>query len=501
MLMIKKITIILLLVLLFNFICDTTGFAQTKKTIWSGMINNVPRWFEDAKFGIYFHFGPYSVPAYGTEWYSRNMYITGDSEYVHHIATYGLLNKFGYKDFIPMFKAPHFDADEWVDLFVKAGAKFAGPVAEHADGFSMWKSNVNPWNAYDMGPKRDIVGQMEKAVRKRNLKFVTTFHHQWLWSWYPTFNKSVDAGDPEYSSLYGPVVSEAAWKYDEKAPDYRKPSAAFDKMWLDKTKEVIDAYHPDIIWFDNMLYSIPESYRKEFVAHYLNDAKKMHRQVVIIHKFKELPDAVSVENLEKARKAKLVEKVWETDETVSTNSWSYVNDIKIRSAADMLYELIDIVSKNGVLLMDIAPKADGTIPDDQRATLLGMGDWLKKYGQCIYETRPWYTYGEGPTIQPEGDFANADKFLKIKYLYKDIRYTTKGNIIYAITLGKPVEGETVLLTSFSKFKAPAKIKIKSVTIVGLHQAVKWKLALEGLLLTIPGGLPDNIAIVFKIEKE
>jgi alpha-L-fucosidase len=497
----KKIVIILQLILIFKLAVTTRGFAQTKKTGWSGIVNNIPQWFEDAKFGIYFHLGPYSVPAFGTEWYSRNMYIPGTPEYKHHFATYGTLDKFGYKDFIPMFKAQYFDPDDWVDLFVKAGAKFAGPVAEHADGFSMWKSKINPWNSYDMGPKRDFVGEMAKAVRKRNLKFIATFHHQWLWSWYPTFNKNVDAGDPEYSAFYGPSVSEGAWKYDENAIDYRKPTTSFDKIWLAKTIEVIDAYHPDIIWFDNMLYSIPESYRKEFTAHYLSDAKTSHHQVVIIRKFKELPDAVSIENLEKARKDKIAKKLWETDETISTGSWSYVNGIQIRSATNMLFELIDIVSKNGVLLLDIAPKADGTIPDDQRNTLLGMGDWLKKYGQSIYATRPWYTYGEGPTIQPEGDFANADKFLKVKYSYKDIRYTTKGNIIYAITLGKPIEGETMLLRSFSKYKTSSKIKIKNIGILGLDQTLKWKLADNGLSVTIPGGLPDNKAIVFRIDMD
>jgi alpha-L-fucosidase len=235
--------------------------------------------------------------------------------------------------------------------------------------------------------------------------------------------------------------------------------------------------------------------------HYLNDAKTAQHQVVIIRKFKELPDAVSIENLEKARKDKMAKKLWETDETISTGSWSYVDGIQIRSTADMLFELIDIVSKNGVLLLDIAPKADGTIPEDQRNTLLGMGDWLKKYGESIYATRPWYTYGEGPTIQPEGDFANADKFLKVKYSYKDIRFTTKGNIIYAITLGVPVEGETMLLTAFTKSEKLGKIKIKTIEILGLDQNLKWKLADNGLSVTIPGGLPDNKAIVFRINMD
>lgn len=474
-----------------------SGFAQTKKADWGNLVNKTPQWFSDAKFGIYFHFGPYSVPAYGSEWYSRNMYIPGNDVYKHHIETYGPLNKFGYKDFIPLFKAQYFNADEWVDLFVKAGAKFAGPVAEHSDGFSMWKSKINPWNAYEMGPKRDIVGEMEKAVRKRNLKFITTFHHQWLWQWYPTFNKNVDAGDPKYSGLYGPYVSEGAWSDNKDAPDNRKPNLAFNQMWLAKVKEVIDAYHPDLIWFDSILFIIPEAFRKEFVAYYLSSAKKWNKEVAIIRKGTDLPDAVSIENLEKSRKEFLSKEVWETDETISTGSWSYVKGIQIKPVADLLHVLIDIVSKNGVLLLDIAPKADGTIPDDQRNTLLQMGNWLAKYGEAIYATRPWKVYGEGPTKQPKGDFANADKFLKVKYSYKDIRYTTRAGAIYAITLSKPIEGKQMLFTAFKR-NALNKQVIKSVELLGTTQAINWKLADNGLSVTMPKVLPDSNAVVLKL---
>src|SRR5690625_408882 len=177
---------------------------------WKEIQNDPPKWFKDAKFGIYFHWGVYTVPAYHSEWYSRNMYFPGSKANQHHLEHYGSLSEFGYKDFVPMFKAENFDPDAWVDLFVRAGARFAGPVAEHADGFSMWDSEVNSWNAQDYGPRIDVVGAMEEAVRKRDLKFITTFHHQWHWGWYPTFKarEEVDAGDSAYSELYGPVVPE-----------------------------------------------------------------------------------------------------------------------------------------------------------------------------------------------------------------------------------------------------------------------------------------------------
>jgi len=166
----------------------------------------VPEWWLNTKFGIYFHWGPYSVPAHETEWYSIWMYRKGNKIRKYHEETYGNLKEFGYKDFIPMFTAEKFDADKWAELFKKAGAQFAGPVAEHADGFAMWDSKLTEWDAMDMGPKRDIVGEMEKAVRKQGLKFIATYHRHWMYAWYPTWDAETDAGDPKYAGLYGPKV-------------------------------------------------------------------------------------------------------------------------------------------------------------------------------------------------------------------------------------------------------------------------------------------------------
>lgn len=175
------------------------------ETSWASLKDHPePAWFDDAKFGIYFHWGPYSVPAYDSEWYSRNMYIKGHKAHEHHLKTYGPLDNFGYKDFTPMFTAEKLDVEEWTGLFKKAGAKFAGSVAEHADGFAMWDSKVNAFNATKMGPERDIVGLFEKAVRAADMKFIATLHHMWLWAWYPTWDKTLEVSDPEYADLYGP---------------------------------------------------------------------------------------------------------------------------------------------------------------------------------------------------------------------------------------------------------------------------------------------------------
>jgi alpha-L-fucosidase len=491
------------------FGCGTAGKKQVEeieKTIyeesWESLArhNEEPDWFQDAKFGIYFHWGVYSVPAYGDEWYPRWMHFESRDECKHHLEKYGHPSEFGYHDFVPMFTAENFNAEEWAELFKKAGARFAGPVAEHHDGFSMWDSEVTPWNAVDKGPNQDITGKLKKAFDKKGLKLIATFHHarnlqrykdkpnekNFNNSHYPLFdNMPPTCDDPELNYLYG-NIPEDKW---------------LEEVWFGKLKEVIDKYQPDIMWFDSWLDQIPELYRKKYLAYYLNEAEKWNKEVVIVRKQDDLPLDVSVDDLEKSRKNELGEKVWMTDETVSTGSWCYTENLQIKQAADVLHVLIDIVSKNGVLLLNISPKADGTIPENQKNVLLTVGEWLAKYGEAIYETRPWYTFGEGPTKEPEGHFRNASEFLKIKYSAKDVRYTTKGNVIYATVLGWPGENTQILLKSFSSVEWKNASEIKDVSMLGCQENIEYHLTDNGLKIKTPIEPTDVIAIVFKIEME
>jgi alpha-L-fucosidase len=314
-----------------------------------------PAWFRDAKFGIYFHWGPYSVPAYGNEHYPRTMYghpsgkkpvesetkfnpaigFQSYREHEFHKANYGEPADFEYHDFIPLFKAENFDADEWAELFYAAGARFAGPVAEHHDGYAMWNSDRTPWNAADTGPHRDIVGEIAAAVRKRGMKLITTFHHakngrpaddetsrRW-WHYYGR-EKYFARTDAEHADsaglqkLYGSM-----------------PRGAWLEMWNGKLEEVIDNYRPDVIWFDSWLDRIPESNRAEFVAYYLNAAKQWGKDVVITYKQKDLPQSVGVVDFEKGRLDELTPFAWLTDDTISagpwtsSGSWSYTKELDI----------------------------------------------------------------------------------------------------------------------------------------------------------------------------
>ncbi|TNJ46060.1 alpha-L-fucosidase [Tamlana fucoidanivorans] len=438
--------------------------------------NASPDWFRDAKFGIYFHWGVYSVPAFHNEWYPRNMHIIDSKANKHHIEKYGHPYDFGYHDFIPMFKAENFDADKWAKLFKKSGARFAGPVAEHHDGFSMWNSKVNPWNAFQMGPKRDIVGEMEKAVKGNGLKFITSFHHARQWN-----RTSGSESEKFYNYLkdnYPKLLEDDKNKllYGE------MPWEEFQNIWFDKLAEVIDKYNPDMMWFDTALDNLGEPMLQKYCAYYLNHATKTKQEVVIFYKHQDLPNTVGVLDYEKGRADELAELPWLTDASVTKSSWGFTDRVigknKIYSGKAMIHTLIDIVSKNGQLLLNIAPMANGTIPKYQEETLLEMGEWLDLYGEAIYSTRPFREFGKGPTkfgkTNPEGT-------------PEDVRYTQSkdGKYVYAIFLGYPDSNSEVNLKALNRYI----ITIESAEILGSDEKVNWNQTATSLSLKFPAKAP------------
>ncbi|MCG8449507.1 MAG: alpha-L-fucosidase [Pirellulales bacterium] len=454
-----------------------------------------PEWFRDAKFGIYFHWGVYSVPSHGSEWYPRHMHLKDHAVYKHHLATYGSPDKFGYHDMVPLFKAENFDADEWAELFQKAGARFAGPVAEHHDGFAMWDSALTPWNAAQRGPQRDITGEIAAAVRSRGMKLITSFHHARNSQFASNDQKKHPQGTGHYPRVDG-------WPTSSSDPDLQllygglAREEFLERMWLGKLKEVIDKYHPDIIWFDSWLHEIPEGYRQEFLAYYLNSAFRREQEVVVTYKQEDLPLDIGVLDIEKGGMADLNPLAWLTDDTISLGSWCYTRNLKIKSTRVVLHSLIDIVSKNGQLLLNVSPMADGTIPENQRQVLLGLGEWLETYGEAIYETRPFVTYGHGPTTTKKGHFGGIA--LDKSYTAEDVRYTRKGDVVYAIVLGKLQAGSEVVLQPFAKASPAAKMSVQAVSLVGSKDAVEWQHDDLGLKIITHAEAPNEDANVFKI---
>ena len=221
--------------------CLGAAWAGPYQADWDSLSKHAdaPEWFKDAKLGIYFHWGVYAVPAFGSEWYPRNMFLKGNSVNKHHIETYGDPAEYGYDRFVDRWKTPNFHPEQWAKLFRQTGARFAGPVAEHHDGFSLWNSEVTPWNAVDKGPQRDLVGELANAIRAEGMKYITTFHH--ARNHYGHF----DGMKKDYAQAM--ADPEVAFLYGQMSPD------KFHEVWLTKLKEVIDQYQPDIIWFDSWL--------------------------------------------------------------------------------------------------------------------------------------------------------------------------------------------------------------------------------------------------------
>lgn len=444
---------------------------------WSSLQGaTVPNWYIDGKFGIFVHWGVYSVPAFGNEWYPRQMYLPGTREYRHHRQTYGTQEAFGYKDFIPQFTGQGFDADAWVTLFRRAGARFVVPVAEHHDGFAMYDTSLSEWSAARMGPKRDVIAELAAAARRHGLVFGVSSHRAEHWWFYEGgWQAPSDVQEPGYAGLYGPAH-----------PKTMPPDETFLDDWLRRCCEIVDRCQPQLFWFDWWIEEAPFApYLREFAAYYYNRAREWSREVTINHKFGAFPEGAAVFDIERGQLDDLRTRFWQTDTSISRNSWGFISDHNYRDARTILHDLIDITSKNGALLLNVGPRADGTIPEAEASILRQIGDWLAVNGEAIYGTRPWKVFGEGPTDVVSGSF-NDDK--RTSFTSNDVRYVTRGDTLYAIVLGLPPSG-VVTLRSLGTHLSLHRKPVLDVSIVGVPRGATlvptWERDGEALRVTLP----------------
>jgi alpha-L-fucosidase len=416
------------------------------------------------------------------------MYLQDRPEFKHHVETYGPQKNFGYKDFIPLFTGEKFDADVWASLFKKAGAQFVMPVAEHHDGFSMYDSSFTEWNALKMGPKRDVIGELARAVRRQWMTFAVSSHraeHWWFFNGGTKFDSDVQ--DPRYAELYAPAQ-----------PETLPPTEAFLEDWLARTCELVDKYQPQVIWFDWWIEQpVFQPYLQQFAAYYYNRAAEWGRGVAINYKFKSFAEGTAVFDIERGQSSDMLPYFWQADTSVAKNSWGYVASQDYKTVSSLIGDLVDIASKNGAMLLNIGPRPDGTIPEPEQALLLGIGNWLSVNGEAIYGTRPWKVYGEGPTPVVGGSFNDTKRQ---DFTGRDIRFTKRGEMLYALPLAWPENG-SVTIKALSSDATLFPHAIAKVELLGESEALSWTRNESGLVIDLAGRKSRDHAFALRITPE
>ena len=475
-----------------------------------------PDWFRDAKFGIFMHWGPCTV-AEENGWYGRTMYLQDLSQgakcmprhgqsYEYHVKKFGHPSTFGYKDLIPRWKAEKWDPDALVAFYKQIGARYVVPVAVHHDNFDCYDSSLQSWNSVNMGPKRDVAGEWKKACAKHGLRFGLASHSEQAWHWFETAH-GADVRGPLKGVPYDGRLRKADgrglwWEGHDPQDLYCRPHAwdaepdeAHLRNWYLRTKEMVDKYQPDLLYFDGGLPF--GDYGLRIAAHLYNANRAWHGGTLeAVLNIKHMPDEVNeqaaVLDIERGQSDRLREKPWQTDTTVNPG-WFYRPGQLSLTAPVIVHNLADIVSKNGNLLLNVGLRADGTLPDEQRDVLLGVGRWLEVNGEAIYGTRPWTIYGEGPTRITKGRFNEPTK----PYTVEDIRFTAKGDVLYAILLGWPENGSAVI-RSLAAGAPQGQGEITSISLLGSDAKLAWTRDAQGLSVKLPATKPCDHAYVLKI---
>ena len=448
------------------------------KATWKSIEQNykTPEWFLDGKFGIFIHYGVYTVAAHASEWYPRHMYSNSGVQKWHE-EHFGRVDSIGYKDLIPLLKMEKFNADEWADLFEKSGARYVVPTAEHHDGFAMYDSKLTQWNSKNMGPHIDFIGELGKAVRKQGLKFGVSNHRMENWDFmYPQLTVKTDLFDPKYADFYGPPQVPPARKQVKPGEEVIEDqsvapqSKAFLEEWLARCQELVDNYKPDIFWFDNGVNSRNlDSIKLRFAAYYYNRAASWGKAVSISTK-SDAYLAGSIRDFERQGRApkEKTNYYWQVDDPIG-EKFGYVEGMKLTNTASIVRKLIENVCRNGNYMLNISPKSDGTIPEEQKQILLGVGKWLQVNGDGIYGTRAWKNESEG-----------------------QFRFTQKNGNLYAIALKWSDVPVVILHLPVSAGK------VSQVTLLGSKENIVFEQDSNGLKITFPKEKPCDFAYTFKI---
>lgn len=478
-----------------------------------------PEWFRDAKFGIWAHWGAQCQPEMG-DWYARSMYLEGSTDYKFHCEHYGHPSVFGFKDICHIWKADQFDPEKLIARYKQAGAQYFVMMANHHCNFDNWNSKYQPWNSVAIGPKKDLVGMWEKATRKAGLRFGVTVHAGRAWTWYEVA-QGCDTNGPLKGVPYDGKLTKADGKgkwwdgldpqdlYAQNHKRGEKPDTAYSQKFYNRVIDLIDSYKPDLLYFDDgvlPLRGVDETIGLSIAAHLYNSSAKWHsgrnEAVMNTKGLNEEQRQCLIWDIERGVSTRVEPFVWQTDTCIG--SWHYNRPIFERhgykTTTQVVHMLLDIVSKNGNLLLNIPVRGNGTIDEDEVAFLEGMAQWMAVNNECIYGTRPWKIFGEGPSAveKPEaGRHGGASDVRRKGYTAADFRFTTKAGALYAVALAWPAEGQLTVRTLAAG--APGiKGDVTGVELLGCKEQLTFKRDATGLVVTVPAQKPCDHAFALKI---
>lgn len=458
--------------------------------------HKTPQWYRQGRFGLFIHWGVYSVPAYYNEWYPRQMYLKGSPACRHHQKVYGGVEKFPYKNFVPQFKAEQFSADEWLDLFAKSGAKYIMPVGEHHDGFKMYKSSLNRWNAAEMGPHRDILHELHEACDRRGIGFCTSSHraeHYWFLNGANDYD--CDASRGEDADFYGPIHRDGnSKKARYSCGENMQPDEAWLQDWLASSAELIDRNQPLAVYFDWWVTQTAfKPYMKKFLAYYYNRAAEWGKEVTVFYKQDGIAKGCATFDVERGQLDNISPDIWQSDTAIAKNSWGYTEGNKFKTPGEVACALVDVVSKNGCFMLNVGPKADGTICREEKQVLLQLGKWLQSCGEAIYDARPFDVFGESKKKRTNGSFKE-----NFTYTPQDIRYTYRAGCIYMFVLNAGSKS-TYFSKTLARGNAAASYVIRRISLLGSDAKVTYTRDKKALALTVHGSCDRTMPLCFKIE--
>lgn len=453
----------------------------------------IPEWYKNGRFGLFIHWGAYAVPATQNEWYPRQMYLKGTKSWEHRVKTYG--ENGDYRQVVEQFNPTQFDADEWLDIFQKSGAKYIMPVAEHHDGVKMYKSELNRWNMADLQPHRDFLQELHEACDRRNIGFLCSNHraeHFWFLNGARKFCPNSEITRGEYADLYGPAHLHTTGNPHNN--EIFEPTEDWCRDWLATACEMIDRNRPLAVYFDWWINKPTfKPYLKKFLAYYYNRGVEWGKEVAVFYKVGAVMPGCAIFDVERGQIDSISPTLWQNDTSIAKNSWCYTEGNRFKTPYEILTNLVDTVSKNGCFMLNVGPKANGKICEEEKQVLLKIGEWLQKNGEAIYGAKPYTVYGEGKK-QKQGSFNE-----NFRYGKQDYRFTYQTGAIYIFIMSDKSVKTHIVKSLRAASEGGIRYNIQKVEVLGHKNPVHYQQDEKSFRFRIEGEIDRSVPLCVKVH--